>query len=129
MVTTYVAIVATSLILMTGLVVDGGGKIATYVEASQLADGAARAAAQAVSQADLYQSGTVRLDAAGANARARGFAARSNHRGAIYRVVTRGNTVTVTVRLRMTAKMLPGMTGFVYATESATALRGVETGR
>jgi hypothetical protein len=128
MVTTYVAIVATALILMTGLVVDGGAKIRTYIEASDLADGAARAGAQAVDQGDLYADGRVHINAAEATRRAREFAASSGHAGAIELVTVNGNTVTVRVRLWQQAKMLVGTSAWITAQESATALRGVDTG-
>jgi hypothetical protein len=129
MITTYVAIVATSLILMTGLVVDGGAKIRTYVEASHLADGAARAGAQAVDENTLYASGRVRIDAAEATQRAREYVADSGPDSAeVVHVAVNGNTVTVTVQIWQRSKMLQNTSQWIAATESATALRGVETG-
>ena len=130
MITTYVAIVATSLILMTGLVVDGGAKIRTYVEASHLADGAARAGAQAVEEGSLRTSGLVRIDAADARERASQYVADNGPDSAeVVSATVNGNTITVRVRIWQQAKMLQGTSQWIAATESATALRGVETGR
>jgi Flp pilus assembly protein TadG len=126
-VSTYVAILATALLFVTGLVVDGGGKIATYIEASNLASSAARAGAQAVDQAELYDTGDVVIDPAEAEELANAYLAAADHPGTGV-VEVDGNTVTVTVTLTHVPKMLPIGSQAITADESATALRGVETG-
>jgi Flp pilus assembly protein TadG len=124
-VTAYVAIVATGLIFVAGLVHDGGQVINTYLEASDLAGNASRAGAQATNPDELYRSGTVRLDPDDARARAEAFLARAGHGGA-GSVSVDGNQVTVTVRLEQSAHILPIAPRTVRATASATAVRGVE---
>ena len=126
-VTTYVAILATALLFVTGLVVDGGGKISTYIEASNLASGAARAGAQAVDQAELYDTGDVVIDPAEAEELASNYLAAAGHPGT-GAIEVDGNTVTVAVTLTHNPKMLPIEAQAITADESATALRGVETG-
>jgi Flp pilus assembly protein TadG len=125
MVTGFVAIVATGLIFVAGLVYDGGQMINTYLEASDLAGNAARAAAQATSPAELYRSGTVRLDPDEAQERAAAFLAQAGYPGAGTTAVD-GNEVTVTVTLEASALILPIGSKSLEATASATAVRGVE---
>jgi hypothetical protein len=124
-VTAYVAIVATGLIFVAGMVYDGGQIINTYLEASDLAGNAARAGAQATSAAELYRSGTVRLDPADAEERAAAFLSRAGHPGS-GSVSVDGDEVTVTVTLEQTSHILPLGPRSMQATASATAVRGVE---
>jgi Flp pilus assembly protein TadG len=124
-VTAYVAIVATGLIFVAGMVYDGGQIINTYLEASDLAGNAARAGAQATSAAELYRSGTVRLEPADAEERASAFLARAGHPGS-GSVTVDGDEVTVTVTLEQTSHILPLGPRSMEATASATAVRGVE---
>jgi Putative Flp pilus-assembly TadE/G-like len=127
-VTTYVAIMTIGFLLVTGLVVDGGGKIATYMEASQLADGAARAGAQAVDQGALYANGEVHINPDQAHQLVNDYMAEAKHPGDAEVLGINGNTITVRVTLWQQAKILVGASRNVSATASATALRGVETG-
>jgi hypothetical protein len=127
-VTTYVAIIAAGLLFVTGLVVDGGAKITTYMRASELADGAARAGAQAVDQGSLYAEGQVHLNAAEAEQRVNDYMANAEHPGAADILAINGNTITVRVTLWQQAKMLVGTSQNISATETATAVRGVEAG-
>lgn len=129
-VATYVAFLAGPLLLVTGLVVDGGGTIATYIEASNLASGAARAGAQAVDQDALYQTGEVVLLEDEAEERAAGYllAASGGVEDFSVDVNGAGNTVTVSVTLIHDPRMLPTGSQPITAEASATALRGVEAG-
>lgn len=127
MVTIYVAIMAAALLFMTGFVVDGGGKITTYMRATSLAGNAARAGAQAADQGELYRTGTVRIDAAEAEQLVDEYLATAECPGCGDTTVV-GNTVTVTVTLTYSPKMLLGGDREIVASESATAVRGVETG-
>ena len=128
-VATYVALLAGPLLLVTGLVVDGGGKISTYIEASNLASGAARAGAQAVDQDALYQTGEVVLLEDEAEERATGYLlAAGGVEDFSVDVNAAGDTVTVSVTLVHDPKMLPTGAQAITAEASATALRGVEVG-
>jgi Flp pilus assembly protein TadG len=124
-VTAYVAIIATGLIFVAGMVHDGGQIINTYLEASDLAGNAARAGAQAPNPDELYRSGTVRLDPDDAEERAASFLARAGHPGT-GSVSVEGDQVTVTVTLQQTSRILPLGPRSLRATASATAVRGVE---
>jgi Flp pilus assembly protein TadG len=124
-VTAYVAIIATGLIFVAGLVHDGGRMINTYLEASDLAGNAARAGAQATNADELYRSGTVRLNPEEAEDRAHAFLARAGHGGA-GSVRVDGDVVTVTVTLHQSSQILPIGPRTLEATASATAVRGVE---
>jgi Flp pilus assembly protein TadG len=128
MVTIYVAIMATALIFVTGLVIDGGAKIATYMEASNLAANAARAGAQAADQGELYSTGTVVIDPDEAEQLVDEYLTTAGCPPGCGDTTVEGNTVTVTVTLQQTRKMLPGGSVSIVAASSATALRGVETG-
>jgi Flp pilus assembly protein TadG len=125
MMTAFVAVIATGLLFITGLVYDGGRMINTYLEASDLAGNAARAAAQATSPAELYRSGTVRLDPDDAQERAATFLAQAGHPGS-GTVDVDGNRVTVTVTLESSSLILPLGSQSLEASASATAVRGVE---
>jgi Flp pilus assembly protein TadG len=128
-VATYVAFLAGPLLLVTGLVVDGGGKIATYIEASNLAGGAARAGAQAVDEAALYDTGDVVVleDEAEERAAAYLIAAGGVEEFSVD-VDAAGDTVTVSVTMIHDPKMLPTGAQAITAEASATVLRGVEAG-
>lgn len=129
MVTLYVAIMATALmVFITGLVVDGGGRITTYMRASSLAGNAARAAAQAADQGELYRSGTVVIDPGEAQQLVDDYLAAADCAGCGRIDDIAGNTITVTVTVTYDPKLLPGGPVELVATETATALRGVETG-
>lgn len=126
-ITTYVAIVATSLLFVTGLVVDGGAKISTYIRASNLAGSAARAGAQAVDEGQLYATGDVVIEPARAEELALEYLAAAGYPGS-GDIDVAGNTVTVEVTLTQTPVMLPGGSQDITARKTATAQRGVETG-
>lgn len=129
MVTLYVAIMATALmVFVTGLVVDGGGRITTYMRASSLAGNAARAAAQAADQGELYRSGTVVIDPGEAQQLVDDYLTAADCAGCGRIDDIAGNTITVTVTVTYDPKLLPGGPVELVATETATALRGVETG-
>ena len=128
-VATYVAFLAGPLLLVTGLVVDGGGKIATYIEASNLAGGAARAGAQAVDEGALYTTGEVVLIEDDAEeAAATYLIAAGGVEEYDVDVDSDGDTVTVSVTLIHDPKMLPTGSQAITAEASATVLRGVEAG-
>lgn len=126
-VTPFVAIIAGGLIFVAGMVYDGGMVLSTYTRAGDLAANAARAAAQATDPAELYATGTVRLDEDDARARADALLAQAGHPGT-GDVNVEGNQVTVTVTLQHNPRILPISARSISASASATAVRGVEGG-
>jgi hypothetical protein len=125
MISAYVAGLGAALLMVAGAVYDGGRFVNAYGEASDLAGNAARAAAQATDRGELYRSGGVRLDPVEATQRAVDFMDVANPEAAVD-VSVAGNTVTVTVRLTSTPRILPIGTRTIRATATATAQRGVE---
>jgi hypothetical protein len=94
-VTIFVVCMTTAMILVVGLVLDGGYTLAARRQALDEADGAARAAAQAVAPA--ARNGLVVLDAAQAQSAVDAFLAPTGHLG---EAMVQGDVVTVTVSFR-----------------------------
>ena len=124
MVTAFVVVFTLALIVMAGLVLDGGLALAAKVQAIDDAQAAARAGAQAI-DIPLYRStGTITLDPAQAVADAQGFLAAAGAHGT---VTVAGETVAVTVTITQPAQIL-SVVGVdqltVTGTGSATAQQG-----
>lgn len=125
-VTAMVAILALSFVLVAGLAVDGGRKLAMIGTAKDLADDAARAAAQHVDVDAWRETGDAILDPAEAEAAARqhlsarGFSAVD--------VTVSGDVAEVTVTLRRGAVILPVGEMTVTATGSSRADQGLDRG-
>ena len=118
----FVAVLGVAFVMVAGLAIDGGRKLGALSDARNLADNAARAGAQAV-DADTYRStGVVLVDPAAASRAVSTYLAATGHTG---EVTVNGNVVTVTVRLRVDTRILPGPL-HVSATESATATSGTQ---
>lgn len=119
-VSTFVAVIALAMLMAAGLAIDGGRKINTLREASDLADNAARAGAQAVDLDTLRTTGELRLhphraeQAAGDYLAAFDLTARA--------VTVSGDTIAVTVDLSVDPVLLPTGPITVTATETATAI-------
>jgi Flp pilus assembly protein TadG len=119
-VSTFVAVIALAMLMAAGLAIDGGRKINTLREASNLADNAARAGAQAVDLDTLRTTGELRLDpyraeqAVGDYLAAFDLTART--------VTVNGDTINVTVDLTVDPVLLPTEPITVTATETATAI-------
>ena len=79
----FVVGLATALLMVAGLVHDGGQILAARQEAHAVADNAARAAAQAVDVDALRATGTTRLDPAEAQAAAATYLDRIGHSGTV----------------------------------------------
>jgi hypothetical protein len=126
MITEFVAIVAVALVMVGGLAWDGGQQIKTLMEASNLAESAARAGAQANPPGGLLVGDTA-IDPAAAQTRVNEFLAAAGHPGA-GSVGVAGNEVTVTVTLTRGFDVLPLPARQISATASATPIRGVEAG-
>ena len=112
-----------SLIVVAGLVFDGGAIIAGHREADAEAEGAARAAAQQMSAIALH-SGTVGIDQSLAQQAVNRYMAPYGHAGI---AEVNGDNVTVTVRYPVSLQIL-SIVGFskqtVTGTGSATAIEG-----
>ncbi|HEY9558825.1 MAG TPA: pilus assembly protein TadG-related protein [Acidimicrobiales bacterium] len=96
MVTAFVTILTVAIIFVTGLVLDGGYVLAAKREANNVAEQAARAGAQHVSEDALRGSGEFRLDDGAAVGAAEAFLARRGHRGDAR---VEGESVIVTVEI------------------------------
>jgi len=106
-VSVLVAVLGFALLLMLGLVVDGGRQLIAYRRAANDAEQAARAGAGAVNPAGL-RTGSYILDPAAATAAARRYLSASQPGGQITAssITVTGNTVAVIVTLRRTTTFL-----------------------
>ena len=124
-VTAMWAILALALLVLGGLVYDGGQILTARREANNLARQAARAGAQQIDENSL-RAGTPTLDPTAAEAAARDYLARQNVTPTA--VVVTGSTVTVTVSLKQPTPLL-ALVGIddrtVTSTASARSARGV----
>ena len=103
MVTAFVVVFMLALLVMAGLVLDGGLALAAKVQAIDDAQAAARAGAQAI-DVPLYRStGEITLDPAQASSDAEGFLARAGRTGT---VSVTGDQVTVTVTITQPTQIL-----------------------
>lgn len=119
-VSTFLAVLALALLAAAGLVVDGGRKVNTLREASNLADNAARAGAQAIDLDTLRTDGTVRLLPSAAEQEALDYLAELGHTAT--EIIVADDTITVTVELTVDPVLLPTGQITVTATETAAAI-------
>ena len=116
MVTAFVVVFTFALLLMAGLVIDGGLTLAAKVQAIDDAQAAARAGAQAI-DVPLYRStGEITLDPTQASTDAEAFLARTGHTGT---VSVNGDQVTVTVTITQPTQIL-SLVGIDSLTETAS---------
>lgn len=124
-VTPFVVVFVAALMLMAGLVIDGGLALAAKVRAIDEAQAAARAGAQALDLRAYRTSDTVVLDPARAAAAARSYLSSTGDSG---QVRVSGDTVFVTVTIAQPTQIL-GLAGLhaltVTGSGTATAVRGV----
>ena len=122
MVTAFVVIFTLALLVMAGLVLDGGLALSAKVQAIDDAQAAARAGAQAI-DIPLYRStGQITLDAQEATADAESYLAQAGHTGA---VTVDGDQVTVTVTISQPTQIL-SLVGIARLTESGTGTATAE---
>jgi Flp pilus assembly protein TadG len=124
MVTAFVVSLTLALVVVVGLVLDGGYTLAARREAIDEADGAARAAAQAVALSS--RTGPVTIDVARAQAAVDAFLAPTGHAG---QVSAKADVVTVTVSFphRMLILGIGHLLSIrVSGKGSAHAVRGIE---
>ena len=103
MVTAFVVVMVLALLLVAGLVLDGGLALAAKVQAIDDAQAAARAGAQAIDLSTYRATGQVTLDAATATTDAEQALAVSGHPGTVAVV---GDVVTVTVTINQPTQIL-----------------------
>ena len=103
MVTAFVVIFALALILVAGLVIDGGLTLATRIQAIDEAQAAARAGAQQINLPLFRSDGQVVLDPARATQAAQSYLAATGHSGT---VTVTGDQVQVAVRITQPMQIL-----------------------
>lgn len=121
-VTAFVAVVAASLVLVAGMVVDGGQVLSAGVDAQRLAASAARAGAQELSVDALRSTGRPILEPRRATRSAEEFLDAAGAQGSV-RVSASHVAVTVTVELPM--RVLPLPSRQITVTRTAEAVAGV----
>lgn len=119
-VSTFVAVIALAMLMAAGLAIDGGRKVNALRQASDLADNAARAGAQAVDVNALRSTGELRLDPDRAEQAVYDYLASLSHTARV--VTVTGDTIRVTVDLTVDPVLLPTGPITVSATETATAI-------
>jgi Putative Flp pilus-assembly TadE/G-like len=125
-VTAFVVIFAVALVFVSGLVLDGGRVLASKREANNLAESAARAGAQAISDDAVRSGNAVILDGPEAESAACAFLGRAGQPcGGGTFVRTDGNEVTVTVRSSVNLLLLPVGTQTFSVDRSACVVRGI----
>ena len=126
MVTVFVVMFAVALVFMVGLVVDGGRLLAESRQARNVADSAARAGAQAISDDAVRTGQAVILDPDQAHVMACNFLANTHYTcqgGSTVSVV--GNQVTVDLEGSYDLTLLPGASPTIRATGSACVAVGI----
>ena len=124
-ITVFVVVMTAALILVAGLVLDGGLTLAARERALDEAQQAARAGAQAINLATYRQNGTLVLDPAQAAAASQRYLAATGYQGSVQ---VAGNVVTVQVTVTQQMQILDaaGLGSItVHASASATPERGI----
>ena len=116
---------ATALLMVAGLLYDGGQILTARREAFAVADNAARAGAQALDVSTLRSSGTTRLDPVAASQAVRSYLDRVGHAGT---VTVDGDRVEVVVPITVDMHLLSAVglsTRTVTGTGQARSVRGI----
>lgn len=121
-ITSFVAVVAVAIVMVAGLVYDGGQILAAQARARDLAANAARAGTQEIDINTLREHNAVVLDPDGATDAAIDYL---TAHGATGTVTVDGARVTVTATLIQPLRILPGADRTVSATDSADAVPGL----
>ena len=116
-VTAFVAVIITAIVLVIGLVVDGGALLTTKRRAVNLAEAAARAGAQGIDETTIRAGGPVRLDPAAARRRAERYLAEEHVTGRVTATVT-GVHVEITINQPL---MFLGIAGLASRTVTGQA--------
>lgn len=124
-ITVFVSVFMIALVVVAGLVIDGGSMLAARREASNVAESAARAGSQALDEDAARAGEGVRLDPASARRRAEDYLAAAGYRGTVSIV---GQSVLVEVTIDKHLFIL-GVVGLADASVtgrgSAHGVRGV----
>ncbi len=112
-ITGFIAVIALSLIMVVGMVYDGGQVIAAQAAARSAADKAARAGAQEIDLATLRATGETTLNRHQAEIAALDYLDRVGVSGT---VAVSGSSVTVTVTINQPMHILPAPDRTVTAT-------------
>jgi hypothetical protein len=124
-VTVFVVGLTMALMMVAGLVYDGGQILAARRQAHDLADNAARAGAQAVDLDALRSGAPVELNPLGAQVAAEDYLALTGHTGEV-RVTADTVEVTVTITTPMVLLQLAGISErTVTASGQARLVRGI----
>jgi Flp pilus assembly protein TadG len=127
-VTVFVVGFMLALLLVAGLVIDGGNVLAARREAANVAESAARAGAQAIDVGAARTSAGTQLDASAAIARAESYLNQTGYEGT---ASVHGNQVLVevTITRRMSLLGLAGITSMtVHGLGQAHGVRAVAQG-
>jgi Flp pilus assembly protein TadG len=124
-VTAFVVVLATALIMVTGMVVDGGQSLAAGMDARRLASSAARAGAQELDLARLRAGAPPALDPARAEAAAAEFLTAAGAAGTAH---ADPSLITVTVHVTPRSRLLPLGPRTITATRSARPVAGIHEG-
>jgi len=123
--TLMLAVLMVSLLVLAGLVIDGGRKLTESEGAYAIAQEAARAGAGMVNRSAAYRSGTFEVDSAQAVAAARAYLAAAGYRGSVSVSGADRIRVTVTVTEPTVALSLIGIDSM---TSTGTAVASLVTG-
>jgi hypothetical protein len=124
-VTGFVAVLAAALLMVTGMVVDGGRSLATGMDARRLAASAARAGAQEIDVARLRAGAPPVLHRTEAARAAQDFLAAAGATGDVH---VEDTLITVTVTRIHQPKLLPVPDRPIRATRSARPVAGIDQG-
>lgn len=114
-ITVFVTIFMVALLMVAGLVFDGGNVLAARREAGNVAESAARAGAQAIDQNSLRSGSGLRFDPAMAQRRAQEYLTLTGHDGS---VTVSNDRVVVSVTIKQRLYIL-GIGGLAHATVTA----------
>jgi Flp pilus assembly protein TadG len=124
--TLMLAVLMVSLLVLSGLVIDGGRKLNENASAYSIAQEAARAGAGMVDRSTAYRSGTFEVDSAQAVSAARAYLASAGYHGSVSLDGNERIRVTVTVSERTLVLSLIGMdTMTARGTAVASLVSGV----
>jgi hypothetical protein len=121
-VTAFVVVFTLALILMAGLVLDGGLTLGAKIQAINEAQAAARAGTQAIDLATFRATGQITLDPAQATTDADNYLAAAGHTGT---VEVNGDQVTVTVSITQPMQIL-SIAGINHLTVTGTGTATAE---
>jgi Flp pilus assembly protein TadG len=123
--TLMLAAMFVALLALAGLVIDGGAKLNAAGNATAIAQEAARAGANQISQQTAYSSGAFVVNPQQAVSAASQYLAGAGYKGTVQ--VTGPTTIQVVVTVRVRAKVL-SLIGIDWLTASGTATATLEAG-